>query len=62
MQFKVKAAFSKNGGASWFWLTWTENKSGGNKHAAIIAKANEIGANSWDYGNADYAFACDANF
>jgi len=59
--YRVRAAFSFNGGATWKWHTWTA-ESDGNKHIAIIAKANELGANAWDYGNADFAELGSANF
>lgn len=47
----VTAAFSFNGGASWTWRTF--DFAGGNKHAAIVQKAKEIGANAWDFSQAD---------
>ena len=52
LTWRVRAAFSRNGGRTWFWLTWTTDTA--NKHAAIIAKARELGATAWDYGNADH--------
>lgn len=62
MCFKVKAPFSKNNGATWFWMTWTENLSNGNKHLAIITKAKEIDANAWDFGQTRYELFSEAGF
>lgn len=56
--FKTRAAFQIKG--RWKWYTWTHEEP--NKHAAIIEKAKELGAERWDYGNADHAFVSEANF
>ena len=61
-QFRVRAAFSFNGGRSWEWFTWTDKVGAGNKHFAIISKAKALGANAWEFGNADYAEASRASF
>ena len=50
---KTKAAFSFKG--SWRWVTWTHHH--GNKHAAIIEKKAELGADGCDFGTADHMFA-----
>ncbi len=55
---KTRAAFLLNG--KWQWKTWTHGD--GNKHAAIIAKATELGAEGWDFGQADHELASCANF
>lgn len=55
---KTRAAFQIKG--RWKWVTWTHHH--GNKHAAIIEKAKELGADRWDYGNADHGFVGDVNF
>lgn len=47
---ETTAAFSFDAGSTWRWFTWKH--ANGNKHAAIIAKAAEIGANAWDFGQA----------
>jgi hypothetical protein len=51
LTWRMHAAFSRNGGRTWFWVTWTTGEP--NKHAAIIDKARELGVNAWDFGNAD---------
>jgi hypothetical protein len=51
--YRVRAAFVVAG--RWRWITWTDTTCEGNKHAAIINKANELGATGWDFGNADFA-------
>ncbi len=58
--YKTRAAFRLTNGAGWTWITWTHRH--GNKHAAIIEKANELGAKGWDFGQADHAEASRANF
>ena len=47
-----QAHFGSNATPSWKWLTWDNPE--GNKHAAIILKAREIGASGYDCGNADH--------
>ena len=49
-RYRTKAAFSRKG--KWGWVTWTHQEP--NKHAAIIAKGHELGAEGWDFGNADH--------
>ncbi len=49
-RYKTRAAFSRRG--KWGWVTWTHQEP--NKHAAIIAKGRELGAEGWDFGNADH--------
>jgi hypothetical protein len=44
----------------WVWHTWANREP--SKHAAMIAKAAEIGATAWDYGQADHEFADRAGF
>lgn len=39
-------------GGQWRWVTWTHRHA--NKHAAIIEKADELGADGWDFGQADH--------
>jgi hypothetical protein len=58
--WKTRAAFSFNGGCTWVWHTWRHNH--GNKHAAIIEKAAELGAKTWDYSQADHGEAGRVNF
>jgi len=48
--YRTKAAFYISGRLVWH--TWTNYD--GNKHAVIIKKAKELGAERWDYGNADH--------
>jgi hypothetical protein len=48
------------GGRGWTWITWTH--AHGNKHAAIIEKAEEIGAVRWDFGQADHGPVDRVNF
>jgi hypothetical protein len=45
----IRSAFLVAG--RWTWVRFSF--AGGNKHAAIIAKANELGATAWDFGNAE---------
>lgn len=52
---RTRAAFLLPGHHAWTWLTWSNHHA--SKHAAIIAKATEIGAVGWDFGNADHDFA-----
>jgi hypothetical protein len=52
LRYRTRAAFMLPGRRNWQWVTWTHREP--NKHAAIIAKANELGATSWDFGNADH--------
>lgn len=47
---RTKAAFST--GYGWKWITW--NNTHGNKHAAIVEKARELGAKGYDAGNAEH--------
>lgn len=56
--WRTRAAFLF--GASWKWVTWTH--SDGSRHAAIIRKGRELGANGWDFGNADHERSDRANF
>ena len=44
----------------WQWVTW--NHHHGNKHAAIVEKAQELGATAWDYGQADHGELGRVNF
>jgi hypothetical protein len=52
-EWKTRAPFLVAG--SWRWITWTHGAA--NKHAAMIDKAKELGAQSWDYGQADHELA-----
>jgi hypothetical protein len=36
----------------WVWKAWMNEHA--NKHAAIISKADELGASHWDFGQADH--------
>ena len=58
--WKTRAAFRMSAAAGWSWFTWTHNH--GNKHEAIIEKAQEIGAVSWDFGQADHGQVGRVNF
>lgn len=58
--WKTRAAFRMAGRAGWTWITWTH--AHGNKHAAIIEKAQEIGAVAWDFGQADHGEIGRVNF
>lgn len=58
ISFRIRAPFHING--AWKWLTWTTEDA--NKHSAMIAKAREIGATSWDYGQADHELTSRAGF
>jgi hypothetical protein len=58
--YKTRAAFQMAGGRGWTWITWTH--AHGNKHAAIIEKAEEIGAVRWDFGQADHGPVDRVNF
>lgn len=44
----------------WNWHAWSHHH--GNKHAAIIEKANALGATAWDFGQADHDLASRVNF
>jgi hypothetical protein len=48
--YTTRAAFFI--GRGWVWIKWRHSEP--NKHAAILAKAEELGAQRWDYGNADH--------
>ncbi len=50
MRFRTRAAFLI--GCKWIWLEWTNRSP--NTHAAIVDKANEIGAKGYDVGNAQH--------
>lgn len=50
LMYKVRAPFLKGG--EWRWHTWETHES--NKHAAVIAKGNEIDAEGWDFGQTDF--------
>lgn len=60
--YRVRAAFQVPGVKGWTWITWTDHTSAGNKHAAILAKAKEVKATAWDFGQADYEETNRANF
>lgn len=49
-RYKTRAAFLRRG--KWGWVTWTHEEP--SKHAAIITKGRELGAQGWDMGNADH--------
>lgn len=51
-RYKTRAAFMLPGRRGWSWITWEHRDP--SKHAAIIKKARELGATSWDFGNADH--------
>ena len=54
--WKCRAAFILTAGGAWTWITFThEGRDVGNKHAAIIGKAKELGAVGWDFSQAEYA-------
>lgn len=54
--WKCRAAFILSAGGAWTWITFThEGAEQGNKHAAIISKAKELGAVGWDFSQAEYA-------
>ncbi len=57
---RTKAAFMLPGSQHWIWLTWCHGPE--TKHAAIINKANEIGAIRWDFGNSDHGRIGEVNF
>jgi hypothetical protein len=48
--YTTRAAFLRGG--RWGWIRWTHGDA--NKHAAILGKATEIGAQGCDFGNADH--------
>lgn len=50
LRYKTRAAFLRRG--KWGWVTWEHREP--SKHAAIIAKGRELGAQGWDFGNADH--------
>ena len=50
VSWKTRAAFYIHN--RWTWVVWNNNT--GNKHEAILKKANELSATRWDYGNADH--------
>lgn len=53
--WKCRAAFILAAGGAWTWITFThEGADLGNKHAAIIGKAKELGAVAWDFSQAEY--------
>ena len=52
MKWTTRAAFITKQGGSWSWVKWTHFDP--NKHAAILAKAKELGAVAWDFGQADH--------
>lgn len=37
----------------WHWIEWTNRHA--SKHEAIIEKGKSLGAQSWDFGQADHA-------
>jgi hypothetical protein len=39
-------------GGRWKWHTWRHHEP--EKHAAMIAKGKALGADAWDYGQADH--------
>ena len=49
-QFKTYAPFLIN--HKWVWRRWTS--AHGNKHEAILEKAQEFGAQRWDFGQAEH--------
>lgn len=55
--YRTRAAFLKAG--RWTWLWWNHQEP--SKHAAIIDKATEIGAQGWDFGQADHALLSEWN-
>lgn len=50
MRFTTRAPFLVGG--RWRWVRWTHAEA--NHHAAILAKASELGAVAWDFGQADH--------
>lgn len=50
LRYKTRAAFLRRG--KWGWVTWEHREP--SKHAAIITKGRELGAQGWDFGNADH--------
>lgn len=48
--YRTRAPFATKG--RWSWVTWTHTEA--NSHAAIRRKADELGADTWDYGQADH--------
>lgn len=54
ISYTTRAAFWIEG-KGWTWVKWTHGGPGcGNMHAAIRAKAEELGARGYDTGNADH--------
>lgn len=58
--FRTRAAFILPNTKAWKWVTWSNTHP--SKHAAIIEKAKELNAVSWDFGNADHEESSRANF
>jgi len=50
MKWKTNAAFVVQG--RWQWHTWTHDEP--NSHAAILAKARDLGATGHDFGQATH--------
>lgn len=51
MMYRTNAAFYVLG--KWVWVKWDHKEA--NKHKAILDKASEVNAESWDFGQADHA-------
>jgi hypothetical protein len=49
-EYETTAPFHING--KWTWKTW--RNSGGNTHAVIMAKSDELKADAWDFGQATH--------
>lgn len=58
VRWRTRAPFFVN--HRWRWVTWTNDH--GNKHAAIIEKAKELGATRWDFGQADHDMTDRVNY
>ena len=58
MLYRIRAPFHVEG--RWKWLTWDTRDS--NTHRVILAKAEEINAQAWDFGQADHMEKSRANF
>lgn len=56
--YVCRAAFMMPGTGVWAWRTWRTSES--SAHAAVHAKAAELGAVAWDWGNADHAHVSEA--
>ena len=56
--WRTRAPFLIN--HKWQWVTW--NHHHGNRHAAILEKAKELGATMWDFGQADHGEFGRVNF